>query len=374
MSDLWQESDSDSEADNTGGASGRSGTTGEVATTAPFQDHEADSSGGHQAGHVGTSAGEEDSDSDDFGAFGQRAMASHHLSMSRSVAGKRVSPHRSWAAKNDKAPPGDPAGRSAVAEAGGVDAEALALVPLPVTLLGFPSLRQLTVKGTPELTEVFAEALARMAPPSLRRVDCRGCSLGRSASSILATAISRRERQAFAQLVEIAAAETSGYPTAPAAVVDPMLDDLSAVVPGALQLVALGVSDSLAGIESAASMSTAALHSRMPSEYEVELMARGQRDADALVTHPTRSDMDDDEGEPCFRALGSDSAATEAARPSVTPTVPIGEIVVASGSSAPCILGRTAVDAIENRGLMLSSSLDRIVDWACEHVAIDGSA
>jgi hypothetical protein len=325
-------------------------------------DHPED--GGAGAGSLEAELADSDgsSDSDEFGAFGRRAVASHgSRSKGAAARGSGASRRR----KGSEAAGGGAAAAAAESE----EAEEASPAPPPVRLLGFPSLRQLTVKGTPELTGRFAEAIARVAPPSLRRVDCRGCGVDRAACRTVAGAISRRERQVFAQLVELAAAESSEYSTGvPAGEAGGMLDDLSSVLPDAMHTLALGGSNSLAGIDSTATVSTTALHSVAPSEYDIEAGVRGQHDAEALVPQPVTAAPVEASGFLAFRT------ATAAACPSVVPSVPVGEILVASGSSAPAILGRTAVDTIENRGLMLSATFDRIVDWAWERVARDAAA
>ncbi len=374
VSDLWADSDS-SDGDDvvvvSGGGGGGGGAPGASAgTSLPLATPEQEEGG----------ADSDDDDADDFGAFGARAMAKAAQSAPsrrRARGGRKraTSPPAEAGAGGD---PGMEASSGGAADSGPDSAES----PAAVAVLGFPQLRQLSVAGYASLGAAFVAALCRMAPPSLRRVDCRGTAVKPSQAHAIAGAISRRERAAFRVWADAAAAEGAVegacLPRSGAA----PEDDLSAVLRGGSLVTRPGL-----GGEADEDSHAWAMSSPADAEAHAEQAMR----CDELA-----SEWCDDEagGEGAVDQLGdlaragSGGSGGAGDRPghrawldgehadepvvfgSARPEPSATSILVAAGPRTMHMQGRSAVDAVEDRGAMTPCQLDCVWEAAVELLGI----
>ena len=300
---------------------------------------------------AGTGGEDADDDDEDFGAFGARALAqaaSASSSSRRSRRRRRVSP--------DSSP--EKGGGPGESRAGG-PAEPSDSAPTPVRVLGFPCLRQLSVAGWATLDARFGAAVARLAPPSLRRVDCRGSGMSPDDADELAAAVSRRERAAFDAWVRTAAGDATVRWGDDG-------DDLSAVLPGGV-VSAWGRSSALGtGHDEALAWSLSA-----PSDREDAAEAAMRVDAEAESWVFREGDAEDEGGEAggaATRTWDSEDDALAAASPPLParPTACATAVTVAAGPWTMHMQGAAAVDALESRGVMSPCQLDCVVDAIAE--------
>jgi hypothetical protein len=214
-----------------------------------------------------------------------------------------------------------------------------AVVHPPVRIDGFPSLRQLSVRGYDALTDAFAVAWRRMAPPSLRRVDVRGSEVSTVEAHRLAQCIAQREQAAFRTVLS---ARLPGE----AVTVSKDEDDMTSVtIAGPV------------GAESSAGAS-ATFQSFSVDGYG-DISSQSLSRVEQALEQSLRCD-EELVGEPD----GDERAEIVSHRPVPCPT----QISVVSGPIAAHEFGTTVVDSLAERGAMVPCQLDVAFDAMSEHM------
>lgn len=373
VSDLWADSDSSDDDDGGAGASagsarggvGSSRAAAGTTTTLPLVTLEQDEG----------EEGSDDEDDDDFGAFGARAAAKAARSAPsrrRKRGARNPAPEVNAKADSDE---------EVAASTVGGDAETDE-TPTAVAVMGFPQLRQLSVAGYSSLGTSFGWAVCRMAPPSLRRVDCRGTAVKPSQARDIAAALSRRERAAFRMWADAAAAESAAVGEHPVCVASAPEDDLTAVVRGGSRVTRPCLSADADEDSHAWAMSSPADAEAMAEEgMRCDEMASEWCDGEAdspgaagqldATAQPIGEGPDAAGERPLHRAwLDGEHADDPIVFGSARPEPSATSILVAAGPRAMHMQGRSAVDAVEDRGAMTPCQLDCVWEAAVELLGI----